>query len=156
MTVPHLDRLVHHLEELRVWYRRYSRDAHLAEDAVQETALIALRHIHGLRDPERMRGWLHRVAQRRMADLLRARRGEQALLTEPVAPEPAAPVNRDRAAQLRKAMRRLPMSLRKPVRMHYLKGRPLRDVAEDLGTTVNGVKARLYRARRLLRQETAQ
>ena len=156
MTAPQTDRLVRHLEELRVWYRRYSRDAHLAEDAVQETALIALRHIGGLRDPERMRGWLHRVAQRRMADLLRARRGEQALLVEPAAPEPPPPINRERAAKLRRAMRRLPMSLRKPVRLHYLKGRPLRDVAADLGTTVNGVKARLYRARRLLRQEVAQ
>lgn len=149
---PH-DNLLKHLEDLRAWCRRRNRDVHLADDAVQEAALAALIHFSTLHNPERIRGWLFRVAQRRMADEVRRRRLETPLLTEPQAPCTNGESDRRRALRVRRALRKLPRFLRRPVRMHYLKGQPLRDVAASLDTTVNGIKARLYRARRMLREE---
>jgi DNA-directed RNA polymerase specialized sigma24 family protein len=80
------------------------------------------------------------------------------LTVEPQAPVAESPPRTDpRKLRLaRRAVRRLPLFLRKPVRLHYLQGRPLREVAHRLDTTVNGVKARLYRARRLMREEAQQ
>ena len=153
MPASTLDSLIAHLEDLRRWCRRRSRDSHLAEDVAQETVLIALTRLATLRDPNRVRGWLFRVAQRRMADEMRRRRVELPLTCEPAAPAPTPPPDRSRAVAVRQALRRLPPFLRRPVRMHYLKGQPIREIALELETTVNGVKARLYRARRMLREE---
>ncbi|MHC4224687.1 MAG: RNA polymerase sigma factor [Planctomycetota bacterium] len=147
--------LLPHLEDLRRWCRQRSSDPHLAEDVAQETLLAALTHLRSIRDPSRLRGWLFRVAQRRLADEVRRRRGELPLTIEPPAPAdfPAPPIDAGQMARVRTALRRLPIFLRRPVRLHYLQGRPLREVALSLRTTVNGIKARLYRARRILREE---
>ena len=153
MSASTLDSLIEHLEELRRWCRRRSRDSHLADDVAQETVLIALTNIHSLRDPDRLRAWLFRVAQRRMADAVRRRPVVLPLTCDPPAPPPSSAADRNRAAAVVRALRRLPLFLRRPMRMHYLNGRPIREIARQLDTTVNGVKARLYRARRLLREE---
>jgi len=155
MPQPH-DALLDHLDDLRHWCLLRSGDPHLADDVAQETALAALRRWQTLRDPRCLRGWLFRIAQRRLADAARARRDEVPLVAEPPAPACARPPSDERQARwVRRAMRRLPLFLRRPVRLHYLQGRSLRDVASHLDTTVNGVKARLYRARRILREETS-
>jgi RNA polymerase sigma-70 factor (ECF subfamily) len=157
---PSPTEVLDHLDDLARWCRRQSRDSHLAEDIVQETALAALLRIHTVRDRRHLRGWLFRVAQRRFADAHRSCRGELPLTKEPYAPDPDDSGNPDleRHARLRvrRLLRRLPLTLRRPMRMHYLEGHPLREVAGRLGTTVNGIKSRLYRARRILRaQESA-
>ena len=55
----------------------------------------------------------------------------------------------------RRALSGLPTYLRTPVRLYYMQGKPLREVARTLRLTPNAVKARLYRARRLMRREAA-
>ena len=65
--------VVEHLEDVRAWCLIRSGDPHLAEDIMQETALAALRQLPTLRDPDRLRGWLFRIAQRRLADAARTR-----------------------------------------------------------------------------------
>jgi RNA polymerase sigma-70 factor (ECF subfamily) len=145
--------LLRNLAELRRWCVRRSGDPHFADDVMQETALDALRRLGRIRDPERMRGYLFRIMQRRMADATRARRPLELPLTiDPVAPLPRSAPDPCTLRQIERALRRLPACLRQPVKLHYLQGRPLREVAESLHTTVNGVKARLYRARRILRK----
>jgi len=127
---------------------------HEAEDLVQDTLLHALAHLHEVREPERLSGWLFRIAERRYIDLLRRDRGsELPLLMDPIAPAPDKE-QRDaqRHAALQRAVRGLPRSLRLPVRLHYIQGRPLQEVADALGTTISGVKTRLYRARHHLRE----
>lgn len=143
-----------YLAELRRWCARRSGDPHLADDVAQETALHALRQMPFLREPERMRGWLFRIMQRRLADASRERPPWLSLTIDPVAPLPRVLPDPDTLRLIQHALRRLPACLRRPVRLHYLQGRPLREVAASLHTTVNGVKARLYRARRILREQT--
>jgi RNA polymerase sigma-70 factor (ECF subfamily) len=148
------DTLLRHLAELRRWCVRRSGDPDLADDVIQDTAVDALRRLDGLRDPQRMRGWLFRIMQRRLADASRARTAELPLMIDPEAPAPRSPPDPHTLRLIRRALKRLPACLRRPVRLHYLQGRSLREVALSLDTTVNGVKARLYRARRILRAAT--
>jgi RNA polymerase sigma-70 factor (ECF subfamily) len=143
--------LLRYLKELRRWCLRRSGDPHFADDVMQETALDALRRLGRIRDPERMRGYLFRIMQRRMADATRARPLELPLTIDPVAPLPRGTPDPHTLRLIERALKRLPACLRRPVRLHYLEGQPIRDVAASLQTTVNGVKARLYRARRILR-----
>lgn len=149
--------VLEHVEDLSRWCRKRSSDFHLAEDVVQQTVLDALRSLAHVRHPRHLRGWMFRVAQRRFVDAHRSTHGELQLTTEPAAPERCDAVDKLRReeaqTEVRRLMRRLPVFLRLPMRLHYLKGYPLREVAARLGSTVNGIKSRLYRARRILRRE---
>ena len=150
---PAEDALLPHLGALHRWCLRRCGDPHLADDVAQETLLAALRQLDRLRDPACLRSWLFKIAACRLADAARSRPEELPLTMEPPAPpQEAEEPDPKQIRRVRRALKRLPLFLRKPMRLHYLKGRPLRDVARTLDTTVNGVKARLYRARRLLRE----
>ena len=142
-------------DALQRWAVRHTGDPHEAEDLVQETLLHAIAHIGEVRDPSRLSGWLFRIAERRLVDMIRRHRGtEVPLLSEPPAPSAdAALLAQSRHADLQRAVRRLPRSLRLPVRLYYLQERPLEEVARTLGTTLAGVKSRLYRARDRLRRK---
>jgi len=145
--------LLDHLEDVRAWCLQRSGDPHLAEDVTQETALTALLHWEDLREPGRLRGWLFRIARSRLSDASRRPR-ELPLTMEPTAPAYRTEASElGRVKQLNRALRRLPTFLRKPVRLHYLHGHSLREVARSLCTTVNGVKSRLYRARQALKED---
>jgi len=145
--LPYTDRLLR-------WAVRHTSNLHEAEDLVQDTLLHALAHIHELRDPDRLSSWLYRIAERRLVDLIRQdRSAEVPLLIDPLAPDPeVTAMEIGRHADLQRAVRRLPRSLRLPVRLHYIQGRPLQEVAQALGTTITAIKSRLYRARHKLRE----
>ena len=149
--------LVPHLPDLERWCLRRVADPHVAADVTQEVALIALVKLPRLRDPLRIRPWLFRIAQRRLADELRRRATLLPLTVDIAAPDPPTSfddrANCPRRRRVRAAVRRLPVFLRRPVRMHYFQGRSLREVARRLDTSVNGIKSRLYRARHMLRRE---
>src|SRR5215212_8801305 len=74
-----------------------------AQDAVQDTFLIALRKIGQLRDPEAVGGWLYTIL--RSVSLTRLRKdqgeilfGEFPLVQEQISPEPSAEESIDRLA----------------------------------------------------------
>lgn len=151
---PVEDSILDHIDDIRRWCRRHCGDVHLAEDVAQEVALAALLKRHQIRDPGCLRPWLFRVAQRRLVDALRRREDLRPLPGEVPARSPRPPdeLTEKRQEKLRRAVRRLPPSLRVPVRLYYFQGQSIRDVAHSLETTVSGVKARLHRARALLRK----
>lgn len=150
---------------LRRFVRFRTSDPHLVDDIVQETFLHALSRLDGLRDPDRLCAWLFRIAERRIVDVARRGAGrEEPLLVDPPVPpwghggeryQESGPERGEDRDELGRVLKRLPPSLRRAVRMHYVQGRPMREVARRLDTTVAGVKSRLYRARRLLRGEPA-
>ncbi len=147
--------LVEHVPDIRDWCLLRSGDPHLADDVSQETVLAALTRLHALREPDHLRGWMFRIAQRRLADEARRRRQSVAVSSQALDRDRAAPAPRDARQAARETARllgQLPLSLRVPVKLHYLQGWSLREVAARLATTVNAVKARLYRARRLIRE----
>lgn len=129
-----------------------------AEDVAQEAILRAYRSFHRLRDRERFRGWLVRIAWRLAVDRLRAavRRERRELVWADPAPEPTV---EDLAASgefrkhLERAMDELPEKLRLVLILAAIEGHELREVAALLGLPEGTVKSRLFLARKQLAEK---
>jgi len=129
------------------------RDAHLAEDAVQEALVHAWRDLPRLRDPERFDAWLRRLLVNACADQGRHRRRWSAEI-QIVRAEPAANdatgsmADRD---QLERGFRRLKPEQRAAVVLHFYLGLTLAEVADALGIPEGTAKSRLHYATETLR-----
>ena len=115
---------------------------------------MALKRFHQLREPVRVGSWLRTAVRHRSLNMLRDRRrrveanaryAQDLEADGPPEGEPPGP-----AARL---LDRLPPETAAAFQLHYVDGRPLEAVARELGATPAGVKQRLYRARRHLREE---
>jgi len=140
-------------DRLFVIARLILRDAHLAEDAVQEALVHAWRDLPRLRDPERFDAWLRRLLVNACADQGRHRRRWSAEI-QIVRVEPAtndatgSMADRD---QLERGFRRLKPEQRTVVVLHFYVGLPVPEIAETLGIPSGTVKSRLHYATELLR-----
>jgi len=138
--------------------RRLLGDGQDAEDAFQATFLVLVRKAAGLRQPEKVAGWLHGVARQTAVRLraLRARRGRH---EKPVAtlPEPVPPPERrdDVGPILDEELARLPDTYRAVLLLCDVEGRPRGEVAAQLGWPEGTVAGRLARARALLAERLA-
>jgi RNA polymerase sigma-70 factor, ECF subfamily len=133
---------------------RILRDLSLAEDAVQQTLVIAWRELPSLRDPDRFDAWLHRLlvnacyAEARRARLWRA--NVRLLVAEPAAgtDDVAAVALRD---ELERAFRRVSPEQRAVFVFHHYLGLNLAEIADELGVPIGTVKSRLHYATSSLR-----
>jgi RNA polymerase sigma-70 factor (ECF subfamily) len=131
-------------------------DEHLAQDAVQETLLVAWRKLSTLSDPASLRSWLGTTLIRKCGEIrTRHRSGQHAPLTlEPAAGEPRSdddPPGQERRAALAEALRSLSDEHQMVVAMHYSEGLDYRQIADRLGITEDAVRGRLFQAREKLR-----
>jgi RNA polymerase sigma-70 factor (ECF subfamily) len=127
------------------------RNAHEAEDAVQDALLRAWREWPRLRDPDRFASWFQRILVNGCHDRLRrrARMAHVAQLPDrPVHDE--APRSDERAA-LRQALAQLPPEQSVVVVLRYFADLTIEDIAERTGSRVGTVKSRLHHALRALR-----
>lgn len=133
---------------------RILRDLGLAEDAVQQTLVLAWRELPTLREVERFDAWLRRLLVH--ACYREARRGRRWAANVRVLPldEPARGddygdvVARD---QLDRGFRRLPPEQRAVFVFHHYLGLTLHEVAAELGVPLGTVKSRLHYATNSLR-----
>lgn len=133
---------------------RILRDLGLAEDAVQQTLVLAWRELPELRDVDRFDAWLRRLLVH--ACYREARRGRRwaanvhALPVDgPVTPDTTVSVVvRD---QLERGFRRLPPEQRAVFVFHHHLGLTLPEVADELGIPLGTVKSRLHYATNTLR-----
>jgi RNA polymerase sigma-70 factor (ECF subfamily) len=124
-----------------------------AEDAVQETCLIAVRYLGSVRDPDAVGAWLETVLRRACLQNRRRWRGE--LLTESL-PDmlDESPSVEDRIEQMELrdwiwgALQRLPDALRVTAMLRYFGSYDSYDeVAAILGTPIGTVRSRLSQAK---------
>ncbi len=135
--------------------RRRCRSGSDAEDAFQTTFLYMARHCHKIRQPERLPGWLHRVAQRASIATFPTRQREVPLISE-VPADPDDPLEklarRHEAIVLDEELADLPDHYRAALVMHILEGHSLARLAEQFGTTVGAIRGQLQRGKKLLAQ----
>ncbi len=129
-----------------------------AEDVAQEAILRAYRSFHRLRDRERFRGWLARIAWRLALDRRRAanRRERRELAWADAAPEPTVEelaASGEFQKHLERAMDELPEKLRLVLILAAIEGHELREVAALLGLPEGTVKSRLFLARKQLAEK---
>ncbi len=145
------------------------------EDVVQETFVNAWQDLAHLRASNRFAAWLNGICRNMSMRWIRAqgiidRRQdtfssfqtvhESDIEVSPALdlPDPhlldlAEELNRqDLTMLLDQAMKHLPATARKALEMHYLSEMSQREVALQLGMTINALEVRLHRARRQLRQ----
>jgi RNA polymerase sigma-70 factor (ECF subfamily) len=159
LTLPHLD-AAYRLA------RCLTRHDELAEDAVQEAYLRALRFFGSLRGDD-ARPWLLRIVRHACYDLLRREQpaggaeefdedthGADAMHTHtvvalPVNPEAAA-IERAEGRFIRDFLAELPDEFREVLLLREVDGCSYKEIASILGTPIGTVMSRLSRGRRLL------
>lgn len=129
-----------------------------AEDVAQEAFLRAYKSFHRLRNRERFRGWLARIAWRIALDRIRSRgRRERRELVASEAPPP--PTVEDVAAarefqrHLERAMDELPEKLRRTLVLAAVEGHDLQEVGRMMGLPEGTVKSRVHQARKKLAEK---
>ena len=139
------------------YVRRLTGSDDAADDVVQNVWLRVLRGIHKLRDGSKLRAWLFGIAHRTLMDRLREQYAAPKVthideIELPAADDAPDGLEAD-LATVERELARLPLLEREVLTLFYLRELSLADVAEVLGVPVGTVKSRLFRARKLLRNE---
>jgi len=142
------------LEAARPDIRRYARAACRAndvDDAVQETLWLLYRRVGTLRVVTSFSAWLFAIVRR---ECLRLARSFGLAAADDLTEEHAVLAQPDEALRLdlAKAIQSLPPHYRTIVVMRDMEERTVSEIADALGVTRETVKARLHRARILLRE----
>ena len=132
--------------------RTLLRDPADAADAVQDAFVIAASRLDGLRDPDRLRGWLYAVARNEALRILRSRKGAAALDEAPDVTDDSVEIGHDaeRAdlrALLEDAADGLNPGEREVVELQLRQGLDPAEVATVLGVSRNHAHTLLSRAR---------
>jgi len=140
-------------------------DLDLSEDLAQETFLTAWRRLTDIRDTSKLRAWLCGIARNLSLLALRKRRRDviahgQVLDGVPeqatTAPGPReCAVSKEEAELLWRAIEAIPESYRIPLILYYREGESVQRVAASMGISAAAAKQRLFRGRRMLRDEVA-
>lgn len=160
------DRFVEHFRS-KIFHYSWLMCGHKedAEDVSQETLLRAFDSFASLRDPERVRAWVFRIA--RNACLMQRRRSvfapSRELSLDELRPADEAPAEVERVdvrllhSELRAVLDRvileLPQAYRAVVLLRDLEELSTEETAEILGLTSDVVRTRLHRGRLAMRQK---
>jgi RNA polymerase sigma-70 factor (ECF subfamily) len=139
---------------------------HDAEDAAQESFITAYRKLGNLRDLNRFPSWLRRIVLTACSRRTRTRRGPTESFEEgdvevlQIHAPGGDPIEHVEQVELRAAilasLRSLTAANRSCIRLHYLEGYSVKEVAARLGVPGGTVKRRLHDARIQLRQTVPQ
>src|SRR6266481_868125 len=132
-----------------------------AEDVAQEALLRAFRQFDRLRDRNRFRAWLVRIAFRLALDRLRSgkRREQRDTLWSQQEHQPRSATAEDLAASnefqahLDNALAELPEKLRLVLLLAAMEGHTIDEIASMLGISTGTVKSRIFYARRQLAEK---
>ena|GEM_PF-1144442 len=154
-------------DELRLFCRRMLNDAAAGEDVVQEVLATCCGLECDALPTHSIRGWLYQIARRRCIDVRRKRhdvapspgaargvRGAQRSFDHAIDPltTPAGKaLKRDRALKMLSVLDELDDDLRSVIVMRYFQDLPREEIAEAIGLSLAGAKARLSKAMRALR-----
>jgi len=133
---------------------RLSGNGDLAEEAVQETFVRALRALPRLEKPESFGSWILTIA----ANTAREIQGRRSPLFL-AGPEPTAPAAEKNGARdlqrsaLDHAFRVLDPDERRLFLLHSVEGASLEDLARNEETTLPAMKSRMHRIREKVRRE---
>jgi RNA polymerase sigma-70 factor (ECF subfamily) len=142
------------------WIMRIVRDRGAAEDLTVETFWRAW-NARARFDPQREFGaWARRIASNLALNHLKRDRGVGAGFSRPFEDRPAEAgrytdpaVDAETRETIERAFRELPPKLRAAATLALIEEEPYDEIARGLGISVNGVKSRVFRAVRILREK---
>lgn len=130
--------------------RRVTQDAGLAEDAAQEAFLRAFRALPRYEQRSSFSAWVRTIAVNAAIDIVRRKRPESPVLDRPA--RDGGEKRQEDLDLLRRALAALSPVDRQILLSRELEGLPDEAIARRLGMTVTGVRVRVHRARRRLRE----
>ncbi len=142
--------LAHAQPDIRRYARATCRTSADAEDAAQEALWLLFRRIGTIRSLAAVSRWLFVVVRRECLRLAR-RAGVVAAQTEPPQDFFARPDDEVRW-EIASALEALPEAYRDVILLRDVKELTIEEIAAALGVTRQAVKARLHRARALMRE----
>lgn len=141
---------------LYAFFRRATGDAELAQDLLQDTLMDAWRHIHQYDASRSLRGWIFRIGQNRLRNLLRRRKLErqwiQPLDGDPVSGPGTDECRGEQTEAIDRALLRLSIAERVVLLLRYQEGLTCAEAGEVLGITANAVSIQLHHSRKRLRE----
>jgi RNA polymerase sigma-70 factor, ECF subfamily len=141
---------------------RMCGDAHIAEDAAQETFIQAWLNLSSYRPQISLRNWLYRIAVNAATDMLRKQKRilpnalEDLQLKDPQLGPEALFSQRERTALVQKAVLSLPDASRAVLVLREYEGLSYHEIADALDIPIGTVMSRLNYARKLLRDKLEQ
>ena len=142
-----------HVERLDRYVRRRLGNNQDAEDIVANVFMSMVKYIHRFANQDRpLMAWLYRVATNEMNRSLRRRRLLQFFHLVKDVPE-APHENHCDAEMVRLLLQRLPVNYQSVLTLHYLEQLSLAEVGLVLDLSEATVKTRLFRGRKLFREE---
>jgi RNA polymerase sigma-70 factor (ECF subfamily) len=178
LEIDDLERFRSYLELLaRLEVAPRLRDKVDLSGVVQQTLLVAhqglLEHPRAQRSEPEVAGWLRSILSHNLADVLRkltaskrdfrrewsleraldqsASRVEQWLAAEQSSPSGQA-IRHEELLRMTESLEALPEGQRRAIELHHLQGRPLAEIALELGTTKSAVAGMLHRGLKALRK----
>lgn len=156
-------------DELRLFCVRMLRDPGLAEDVVQDVFFTCCRVDPESRPQSSVRGWLYQIARRRCIDIHRKRQGPDPVAArgkrrvqptydnaiDPLTTPAGKALKIDRASKVLELVHDLDEDLRSVIIMRYFQDLPRDEIAEAIGLSLAGTKARLSKAMNQLREKMA-
>jgi RNA polymerase sigma-70 factor (ECF subfamily) len=136
------------------------------EDVLQDTFVRVFTHIHSFDGRSKFSTWLTRIAINTSLMHLRRRKsrpecslemnheGEAEMLMDIADPAPdpeMSCIHNDALSEVRRAVQRLPCSLRETIALRCSQGLAVRDIAETTGVSLAAAKSRLMRANTAVR-----
>ena len=134
----------------------------LAEDAVQESLLLAFKALPSIEEPAKFASWLYAIVRRvalRMSQRSRRERSHRVDLDEALIEHseafarPLAPRDAFEESWVRAAVDALDEDLRLILKLRFYDEMPLKRIADFLDLPLTTVKWRLHRAKQLLREK---
>jgi RNA polymerase sigma-70 factor (ECF subfamily) len=147
---------------LRAFIAKRVTDQSEVDDLLQEVFLRVHRRVDRLRDPDRIVAWLFQIARHAVIDHYRARRNREvpvgladavdAAVVRPESRRDAEQTRQELAACLGPMLKQLSMEYREAITLVELNGLTGEEAAKRMGLSVSGMKSRVQRGRRQLRQ----
>ncbi len=145
---------------------RYLQDEFLAQDALQETYILALKNITTLRDPHVFVSWLNQINMRVCFDTYRREKRQEAELDryeqlhltdreargEGDSPEDFA-VKQDQQEYIVRQVMALPFSESQAILLRYFRNMKLEEIADMMGISQSSVKRYLNSGREKLAKQ---
>lgn len=129
-----------------------------AEDVAQDALLLAFKALPSIEEPRRFAAWLSAITRHRAVrfskseDKHLSRRVplDEALL-EKIEALAKPPAEKERDAELIRALETLPADYGLPLRLRFLDEMPLKRIAAFMGVPLSTVKWRIHQGKKLLR-----
>lgn len=142
-------------DDLRWFIRSKINDKSLAEDLLQDTFIKIHSNIDTLKEDTKLRGWIYQIARNTIIDSYRKSKPnidefpEIGIIDEFNNETPAEEI----ANSIREMIMKLPDKYSDTLCLYECEGMSQKNIAEKLNLSISGTKARIQRARKLIKDE---